>query len=239
MIVVRAVLALLALALSPLPPILVFGLPMTLVATRIVRTRPTWRTGIAVACSLLNALLSGPALAVGAVWATLESESEGAAAGIVVFPLIGLVYGSLVALVVTPPMVLLATRQRPAPTAVPAAVDPRLGAWTLAAAVAALVIGVGTSVIGVILSVSMGMLSLAAALVLVRPVALAFVALHLLLALLSALAIRRHAAPVPTRAAMILSVVGILLAGSIAAFGPALYERALGSAGTAVQFSAP
>jgi hypothetical protein len=144
--------------------------------------------------------------------------SVGVAAG-------GLAGGFLLGLALTYAAVLVATRPRAAGEITPP--PDHLGAWALGLAIATLVLGVATSIAGLGFSVSIGMISLALASMVVRPIALTFVVLHLLGTLGAALAWRAGARPVRAGLAVTVSALGLLLASSIAAFGPDFFDRLL------------
>lgn len=209
-------------------PALLIGLPVTLFAVRTARRRPG-RTGVvALVAALLNAGLVGASLALlgFAFGASIGDETAGAIA--VSLASTGCVGGSIVSFVATTVWVRRASR------AEVAAVSPRDAASAnraLGCAAFALVAGVGTSLVGMVLSLSAGMLSLAFAQVAVRPLAACFVGLHLLTAAIALRARGRSAADVRGRAdaAVAVSVAGVALAALIAAFGPGFYDWALGA----------
>ena len=89
--------------------------------------------------------------------------------------------------------------------------------------------GVATSLVSFIFSLSLGLISLGLAVITVRPLALAFVTLHSLVALLAG----RHAVRAPRdarstlTAATVIAIAGVLAASTIAVFGPSFFESLL------------
>jgi hypothetical protein len=209
-------------------PSLALGLPFVLGARAAIQRRPEWRTRAALGAAAANGVTSSVLLALAgfAFGASIGDESAGTIA--VGLATAGLVGGFAVGAGLTYAVVLWATRP-PAPGDVIPAPD-RLGAWTLGLALASLVLGVTTSLAGLVFSVSIGMISLALASIAVRPIALVFVAIHLLGTLGAAVAWRSGATPVRAGLAVGVGVLGLLLASLIAAFGPAFFDQLLGGA---------
>jgi hypothetical protein len=129
----------------------------------------------------------------------------------------------------------LATRGVPAvagqraPQLAAAIDEPRLetrARRTFVAASLLLVLGVATSLTGLLVAFSLGMISLALAAVTVRPIAVSFALAHVLSLLLSVRVLgggekRRRMAT----AATAVSVFGVLVATLIAVFGPDFFDR--------------
>lgn len=203
-------------------PSLALGVPSVLAASAAIRRHAEWRTRAAIAAGLANGVGSAVLHAlVGFVLGVDVGEgSTGVALGVSVA---GMVVGFALGGGLTYASVLGWTRP-PAPGQAPPVPD-RLGAWTLGLAIASLVLGVATSLVGLGFSVSIGMISLALASFAVRPIALVFVALHVAGAIGSGIAWRRGARPLRAGGALALSIVGVVLAALIAAFGPTFFER--------------
>jgi len=81
------------------------------------------------------------------------------------------------------------------------------------------------AVVGLGFTVCFGWISMPLAGFAFRPFALVFVALHVAGAIGSGIAWRRGARPLRAGGALALSIVGVVLAALIAAFGPTFFER--------------
>lgn len=116
------------------------------------------------------------------------------------------------------------------PAPLPPGVDPdggeRRATRALGCAFAALVVGVATSLVGFVLSLTIGLFSLAFAQITVRPIAGVFVLVHLVTLALSLRARARATDSLRNRALFgaCLSALGVVLATLIAAFGPSFFE---------------
>lgn len=220
-------------------PSLLAALPLALAARAVVQRHPGARVPIVFASAVAGAFVTGGALGLCGVAAGLSIGDESAGAALELLALGGLAGGAFAGLLVTPALTALLTRrpsERP-----PAAPSPllqgeppgpareaearRRGAWMLGASFGVLVLGVATTLVGMVLSVSLGWFSLAFAALVIRPLAVIFVALHLLTGAAALLTERRGAARAWTRSALAVALVGALLAAGIAAMGPGFLGR--------------
>ncbi len=208
------------------------GLPASLVAIRTARREPARRASVAALAALVNAVLVGPGLAIAgfAFGASIGDETAGEIA--VGLATLGCGGGSVLGALTTFAFVHLAGRPRPLESAPAAPTNDRPANRALGCAIAALVLGVATSLAGLVFSVSIGLFTLAFATLVVRPLALAFVAVHLVTLGMAAHARANdspHGRP-RTRAALGVSWLGIGLAATIAVFGPSFFEQTMDSA---------
>ncbi len=208
-------------------PTLTLGLPLVLAARRAIRARPEWRKRIALAFSVLNAVISSFVLAIGSVVLAFNTASEDPLTGSLFLALVGVLGSCSLGVGTMFAMILYATRP-PRPDA-----DTRpsvLPAWALGGSIALLVVGVGTSLVGLALALSFGLISLAGASVASRPLACGFAVLHAAMALVSVLALRRDRQAWPGWASLVVSLVGLWLALLIAVFAPDFFASLIGAA---------
>lgn len=210
-------------------PALLIGLPFVWWGVRSISARPERRTPIAAALALGSALANAPSLGAFGFLLGMAAESEDAGAVMAFLGVLGLVGGAVFGFFGTLALVLWATRPRPAPSPgePPALEASARSRAVVGASVGLLLVGVATSLGGLLLSLSLGVISLAFAGVAVRPIASAFALAHLLAGLLTALGLR----DVPSRrvygAAVLIQLTGVALAALIAAFGPDFFDAAI------------
>ena len=180
--------------------------------------------GFSLGNGILSALvLAGAGFAVGM---GVESEDAGTILGFLVSA--GFVGGFVTGVSLTFATLLYLTRKGAAlPLPVSEEARARSARRALVASFALLVVGVGTSLVGFVLSLTMGLISLAIAMLIVRPLGAVFAALHLGLAAYAGIAATRASAHtrVTLVAASVISLAGATCAGLIAAFGATFFER--------------
>jgi len=238
---VHIVLALLAALCCLVLPALVTSAPLLVVGVRGIRQHPERRPAWLIGLSLANALISGTVLTVasGTVGLPLVGEGEGAGETLGWLLSISCGGGVLSGFTLTALALGFATKGtprsagQPPPPAAPPVDERRLevrARRTFVAATLLFVLGVATSLTGLALAFSLGMISLALAEVTVRPIAASFALAHLLSLFLSVQVLgggdtRRRM----VTAAIAVSALGVLVASLIAVFGPDFFHR-LGSA---------
>lgn len=231
------VLGLLAALCCLVLPALLTSAPLMVVGVRGIRKQPERRPSWLVGISLANALISGTLLTVasGTLGLPLVGEGEGAGQTLGFLLSISCGGGVLCGFAITSVGLGLATRGVPAvagqraPQLAAAIDEPRLetrARRTFVAASLLLVLGVATSLTGLLVAFSLGMISLALAAVTVRPIAVSFALAHVLSLLLSVRVLgggekRRRMAT----AATAVSAFGVLVATLIAVFGPDFFDR--------------
>ncbi|MCB9627996.1 MAG: hypothetical protein H6725_11530 [Sandaracinaceae bacterium] len=222
-------------------PALLLSAPLAALGVRAIRERPEQRARWIVGLSFANACVSGAALTIAGLTLGMGVASEDA--GMILNWLVsvgcggGLLSGFLVtALVVTAatrthtPAASGATDQEQAATRSEERKTRSARRMAVAAAVL-FVVGVATTLVGTVFAFTIGMISLALAAVSVRPLALVFVAAHLL-----GLALAAHrygGSPERKRAAgaaLALSALGVLMASLIAGFGPGFFHSLVSAA---------
>ena len=215
----------------------VVALPLLFAALKRGRQAPERASRASVPWSLGVGVWSGLALGVAAfLWgASIPSEDAGAAA-VLAFSFTCFVGGPLAALVAWRVVV---TRSRaPAQRAeAPGPLSAETAARELASAtrlrrvsVGALVVGGVSSLSGLVLSFSIGLISLSLAMVVVRPAAMLFVVVHLGLAaacLRSAGQASSATARAQAKGGLAVNASGLLLASLIALVGPGFFHELL------------